>query len=648
MTSLGDGRVLLFLSSVLEVAIWRWAEGAAEPTLMRRIRKHYLEGSACPRFPLALPAASLDTYKKLNQHVATLAPAELDDLSALHTSQVEVSATTWTGGAEAATKWLVVQRYEARKTAQAVGCETVPIIGLAALLGTDDPLRGAVFCFLPVGDIATGLPVHVNGCFEVQDNRRNLWLDNASLTGGSTLSGGHLASARWNQALCTECLPQLWLELLIISRTMGRQALIALLPDLTTSQPEWVALPTALYVLLYDTPVLPHIRHGAPLWVKPSEAHVLELPSPAFRAQRDLLLRLYSEQPWTVESLLLVDVPVHMEEACLQHSGMRRLSMDLFLQWMLRSMQPHVQPLAPALFALAELADADKSLHEAWPARLAAFDWVPIANGEHVLLCNAFSPGERSLVDARLHVVDQAVAVLSCDHIQHPAAVERSVVTWGVKTELTWGDVLLEARHVEELGDLNAARRLLANRPAAALPDGNTLCHLSKVRFVPGRATLCSPSTDKPEVRLFTMRELFPHAAHSVVWAVRATVADAEVDRLLMALDPSPFSALGRLTVEVVVEQLVVLAGLGCSDAIAAHLLTAATDLALRLPNDLLARWLALQPLCEVAWLPSFLGSTLRLLPAKLLSRNWTFARANGHGRLGQPLDSWCVHTAAA
>ena len=54
----------------------------------------------------------------------------------------------------------------------------VPWVGVAALVSVDGvtaaPSKGRAFCFLPL-PTETGLPVHVNGYFELSSNRRDIW-----------------------------------------------------------------------------------------------------------------------------------------------------------------------------------------------------------------------------------------------------------------------------------------------------------------------------------------------------------------------------------------------------------------------------------------------------------------------------------------
>ena len=57
-------------------------------------------------------------------------------------------------------------------------------------------LQGIAACFLPL-PVVTGLPVHVNGYFELSSNRRDIWF-------GSDLAGAGKLRSQWNVCLLTE------------------------------------------------------------------------------------------------------------------------------------------------------------------------------------------------------------------------------------------------------------------------------------------------------------------------------------------------------------------------------------------------------------------------------------------------------------
>lgn len=55
---------------------------------------------------------------------------------------------------------------------------------------------GRAFCFLPL-PVPTGLPVHVNGYFELSANRRDIWW-------GSDMTGEGRLRSEWNKLLLEE------------------------------------------------------------------------------------------------------------------------------------------------------------------------------------------------------------------------------------------------------------------------------------------------------------------------------------------------------------------------------------------------------------------------------------------------------------
>ena len=121
------------------------------------------------------------------------------------------------------TEWLGCQRFDVvpRSVFEAIqtGEKVVPVVGVALPLD-GRAISGGASCFLPIGDLQTGLPVHLNACFHVHKNRRDIWLPGASLgfvsTQGSegSVSNSHVKWAQWNDTLLRHTQPLLWLEAL--------------------------------------------------------------------------------------------------------------------------------------------------------------------------------------------------------------------------------------------------------------------------------------------------------------------------------------------------------------------------------------------------------------------------------------------------
>ena len=90
----------------------------------------------------------------------------------------------------------------------------VPWAGVAALVGSTrqsdaviQALSGAAYCFLSL-PVSTGLPVHMNGFFELSSNRRDVWQAGADMTGDGR------TRAEWNAALMRSVIAPSYLRLL--------------------------------------------------------------------------------------------------------------------------------------------------------------------------------------------------------------------------------------------------------------------------------------------------------------------------------------------------------------------------------------------------------------------------------------------------
>ena len=76
-------------------------------------------------------------------------------------------------------------------------------------------LRGAAYTFLPL-PISTGLPLHVNGFFDLSSNRRDIWWE------GSDMAGEGAARAAWNKALLTDVVAACYARLVrVLGEGMG-------------------------------------------------------------------------------------------------------------------------------------------------------------------------------------------------------------------------------------------------------------------------------------------------------------------------------------------------------------------------------------------------------------------------------------------
>lgn len=125
---------------------------------------------------------------------------------------------------------------------------------------------GRAFCFLPL-PVTTGLPVAVNGYFELSSNRRDIWH-------GEDMAGAGAARARWNEALLADAVAPAYLQLLLsAARELGPSpAFWSLFPGSHAQEP-WASVARSLYRLLASQALL-WCPEPAPkgTWLTPSAA----------------------------------------------------------------------------------------------------------------------------------------------------------------------------------------------------------------------------------------------------------------------------------------------------------------------------------------------------------------------------------------
>jgi len=123
---------------------------------------------------------------------------------------------------------------------------------------------GRAFCFLPL-PVSTGLPVAVNGYFELSSNRRDVWH-------GEDMAGAGAARARWNAALLRLVAAPAYVALLhAAARELGPgPAYSALWPATAVAAP-WQIVVSELYRLTASQPLVWSRAAGAGRWMAPAE-----------------------------------------------------------------------------------------------------------------------------------------------------------------------------------------------------------------------------------------------------------------------------------------------------------------------------------------------------------------------------------------
>ena len=268
----------LFLTHVHTVTVSVWEAGAAAPTLLRSLSTRDTKSGAPPQ--------------RSRVHELVAARSDLRSLTPSQSiSQIDVRVSDPAASPSAA-RWLIVQGMGAGRAleicldpaCERYGLTPIPWAGVAArVMPTGLATEGRPYCLLPLPS-ATGLPVHVNGFFEVSSNRRDIW------HGDDTLGGGRLRS-EWNIALLQDVAAPCYVELLLYARSLLHgPASYALWPSSKPAEP-WGSLVAAMYRLVLDQPLLRCEADGGS-WLSARSAIFaagggFELPD----AARELLLR---------------------------------------------------------------------------------------------------------------------------------------------------------------------------------------------------------------------------------------------------------------------------------------------------------------------------------------------------------------------
>ncbi|MGH0175909.1 UNVERIFIED_CONTAM: hypothetical protein FKN15_004069 [Acipenser sinensis] len=186
-----------------------------------------------------------------------------------------------------------------------------PYIGLAFPLDANHngKFKGRLSCFLPLPDNDTniiGLPVHVNACFGLTDNRRYIkWVEEDQK---------HDEAAQWNELLVEKLLPSAYCQIILdaIALTlhegpsMNPSMVYNLWPDLKSiaHQERWATMVNSMARLLVECRVLCS-AHRATDWITAENAVFQELgEDPEIMAAVESFL--LSQQK------LLVKVPSHV------------------------------------------------------------------------------------------------------------------------------------------------------------------------------------------------------------------------------------------------------------------------------------------------------------------------------------------------
>ena len=134
---------------------------------------------------------------------------------------IDTTSTWLRQGTSSKTTWLVANQvgsHERRVLEAARKQHAFPWVGVALQLSEQNFSRtsanGRIFCFLPMPAEATSkLPVHVNGTFGLNDDRRTIKWPIGERRND--------AASQWNEMLIKECLPSCYNHLLLMGVTQN-------------------------------------------------------------------------------------------------------------------------------------------------------------------------------------------------------------------------------------------------------------------------------------------------------------------------------------------------------------------------------------------------------------------------------------------
>ena len=145
-----------------------------------------------------------------------------------------------------------------------------PLVGVAMALSDSKSSvieatapAGQIFSFLPLPieeRSASGLPVHVNGCFAISQNRRHLKWPSA----GQTVDGTD-PSLLWNLCLLRDVVPLSYVALVLAATRrpgVGARRVHGALPNLMAVDEKWRCVLEPFYARLFELPVFHSLLGG--------------------------------------------------------------------------------------------------------------------------------------------------------------------------------------------------------------------------------------------------------------------------------------------------------------------------------------------------------------------------------------------------
>jgi sacsin len=128
---------------------------------------------------------------------------------------------------------------------------------------------GNAFCFLPL-PVETGLPIHINGYFELSSNRRDIWI-------GQDMTGEGRIRSEWNELLLSDVIGPLYVDLLMhVSTIIGSGQRYFNFWPTKENQIPWRIVSASLYGCAQDKPLFYSENQQGEEWKPSSECIFVE------------------------------------------------------------------------------------------------------------------------------------------------------------------------------------------------------------------------------------------------------------------------------------------------------------------------------------------------------------------------------------
>ncbi|CAE7584340.1 Sacs, partial [Symbiodinium sp. CCMP2456] len=468
---LSNGDLMLFLSNIRTIEIFEWEDGQSSYEKIVSVTLSPISTQDPPNDMQNLRCflEDFEAVADLHAGLAEALPASSAESQVPHVHDL-VHVEVNEAGEVVKNKWM---RYGAFfDPSKPFGgelreeCSEVPFVCLALpLLG--DRLRGRAWTYLPL-PVETGLPVHMHAGFCLTNNRRDFWRNSPGL------DAEHESWARWNDYILQSVMPELYaksIEWLMSgppedfdhSHNMLPADVFQLWPDLGSTKD---VVKQSVEHFAQSCSKRPVLLDAADEPVSPSEASLMDLPTEPLQRQKHELQKWCRKLEYQV-----VDPPSHIRGLLEHHSiisahGCRWL-LDLVVQT-LREPSIETPELPRFLLALLHWARSSMSQMELndLKSQLVSISWIPVGFSEQEIsnllpLGEAFDP-KAQLSHFRTVASKQAQLneTLSTFTAQEVEDIFHMLRRCGLKSQLTWEDVVLEAKDVASRKCLETSRAL--------------------------------------------------------------------------------------------------------------------------------------------------------------------------------------------